>query len=116
MEENTKALSGADADDDATMDDEENPADNVGGGPVAATDPEDQLLTYTLDGADKDMFRVRDNGQIEVSDKANLDYETSKSHVLILTATDTSGDSANDERNHRSDHPRHRPGRKAGDN
>ena len=93
VEENTKALSGAvgedDADDDAAADDAEDPADNVGGGPVTATDPEGGVPTYTLSGSD--MFRVRNNGQIEVSNKADLDYETKSSHTVMLTATDTSG-------------------------
>ena len=96
VEENTKALSGASTDDDAD-DDElpvDNPADNVGGGPVTATDADQgQEVAYTLTGSD--MFRVRNDGQIEVSDKANLDYETSKSHTVILTATDTSSESNN---------------------
>ena len=91
VEENTKALTGTD-DDDAIADD---PADNVGGGPVEATDADGGMLTYTLDGADKDMFRVRANGQIEVSSKANLDHEASSTRTVTLTATDTSGE-AND--------------------
>ena len=86
VEENTNALTGTADDDDAAAD---NPDDNVGGGPVTATDADQgQQVAYTLTGSD--MFRVRANGQIEVSDKANLDYETSSSHTVILTATDTS--------------------------
>ena len=85
VEENTKALTNPD--DDAATD---NPADNVGGGPVVATDiDQGQTVAYTLSGSD--MFRVRDNGQIEVSDKADLDYEKKSSHTVMLTATDTSG-------------------------
>ena len=87
VEENTKALSGT-ADDDATDD---NPADNVGGLPVMATDDNDgDTVAYTLGGLDKDMFRVRANGQLEVSAKANLDHETKSSHTITLTATDSS--------------------------
>ena len=67
----------------------DNPADNVGGGPVVATDADDDTVNYTLTGSD--MFRVRTNGQIEVSDKADLDYEKKSSHTVMLTATDTSG-------------------------
>ena len=77
VEENTMALMGAsggdDADDDAI--DEDNVADNVGE-PVTATDADGDTPTYTLGGADKDMFRIRTNGQIEVGAKAMLDYET----------------------------------------
>ena len=41
------------------------------------------------------MFRVRANGQLEVSDKANLDHETNTSHTITVTATDSSN-TAND--------------------
>ena len=51
-----------------------------------ATDADDDTVTYTLSGSD--MFRVRDDGQIEVRDKAKLDYETSWSHTVTLTADD----------------------------
>ena len=98
VEENTKALAGAenagDADDDALAAD--NPADNVGGGPVMATDDDgEDTLTYTLSGTDEDSFRVRQNGQIEVSDKAMLDYETKDEYTVIVTATDSSTEANN---------------------
>ena len=48
-------------------------------------------MIHTLGGPDMDMFRLRDNGQIEVSDKADLDYESSESHTVTITATDSSG-------------------------
>ena len=92
VEENTKALAG-DADDDAA-DADDILADNVGK-PVTAEDDADPMPTYTLGGPDKDMFRVRANGQIEVSAKAMLDYETKSSHTVTVTATDSSGDEAN---------------------
>ena len=57
-----------------------------------ADDADGQTLTYTLTGADKDMFRVRADGQIEVSDKAELDYETSRPHTVTLTADDGTGE------------------------
>ena len=98
VEENTKALAGEtgedDADDDALPDADDNLADNVGK-PVTATDDADPVPTYTLGGSDKDMFRVRANGQIEVSAKAMLDYETKSSYTVTLTATDSSGDEDN---------------------
>ena len=55
-----------------------------------ATDADDDTVNYTLTGSD--MFRVRTNGQIEVSDKADLDYETSRSHTVTLTADDGTGE------------------------
>ena len=95
VEENTKALTattGDDANDDALADDQDNPDDNVGGGPVVATDADaGDTVIHTLGGPDMDMFRLRDNGQIEVSDKADLDYEDSASHTVTITATDSSG-------------------------
>ena len=69
----------------------DNPADNVGGLPVAATDDDNDTLAYTLGGRDKDMFRVRANGQLEVSDKANLDFETKTSHTVTVIADDNFG-------------------------
>ena len=73
VEENTDALAGRRgrrrAEQTSTL------TDNVGGRPVTATDDRDETLTYTLSGADAAMFRVRANGQIEVSDKAMLDHE-----------------------------------------
>ena len=97
VEENTKALAGADgddADDDALPDADDNLADNVGK-PVTATDDADPVPTYTLGGSDKDMFRIRANGQIEVGAKAMLDYETKSSYTVTVTATDSSGDEDN---------------------
>ena len=67
VEENTKAVEATPDED--LEDSTDNPADNVGGLPVTATDDDDDTLAYTLGGRDKDMFRVRANGQLEVSDK-----------------------------------------------
>ena len=89
VEENTKAL--ADDDDAANTDAS---ADNVGGA-VTATDldPNADPLIYTLSGADAGLFRVRDNGQIEVGAGTELDYETKTSYMVTLTAEDSFGDS-----------------------
>ena len=89
VEENTEALTDT-ADDDA---EDDNPADNVGGTPVIATDADGDTLNYTLSGRDEDMFRLRTNGQIEVSDKAELNYEASKTHIVTITADDGLGES-----------------------
>ena len=97
VEENTMALMGADGTDDADDDAStatDNVADNVGE-PVTAKDDADPMPTYTLGGSDADMFRVRANGQIEVSAKAMLDYEMKSSYTVTVTATDSSGDEAN---------------------
>ena len=78
------------ADDDADTDDDL--ADNVGK-PVTATDADDDTPTYTLGGNDKDMFRLRANGQIEVGAKAMLDYEKKKRYTVTVIADDGYGES-----------------------
>ena len=86
VDEDTEALST----DDNTADE---PGDNIGDA-VTATDMSgttDDRLTYTLGGRDAAMFRVRsDLGQIEVGADTDLDYETKKSYVVMVTATDPS--------------------------
>ncbi len=91
VEENTEA----DASDDSTDDDAS--ADNVGGA-VTATDTKadgtEETLTYTLGGADAAMFRVRDNGQIEVAAGTMLDHETKDTYMVTVMARDPLGTSA----------------------
>ena len=89
VEENTEALSGTEDDDDAA----DATDDNVGG-PIMAEDDDGDTPTYTLSGTTADMFRVRANGQIEVSDKANLNHEADSSHTVMLTADDGYGGSS----------------------
>ena len=91
--ENTKALAGATDDDELAID---NPADNVGGGPVMArdADPEDKF-TYTLGGTDVESFRIRESGQLEVSKKASLNYEIKNEYTVVVTVKDSSS-KAND--------------------
>ena len=52
------------------------------------TDP----LTYTLVGADAGLFRVRDNGQIEVGSGTELDYEIRDTYMVTVMAEDSFGD------------------------
>ena len=92
VEENTEAVTATDGSEEESPDDL---GDNVGGGPVMATDANGDTLTYTLGGPDMDMFTLRSDGQIEVSDGAKLNYEDSASHIVTITATDSSG-AAND--------------------
>ena len=57
------------------------------GAPVAATDPENNALTYTLGGTDAASFDIVDtSGQLQT--KAPLDYETKDSYTVTVTATD----------------------------
>ena len=71
------------------------PAEGIGD-PVTATDdnePTNPALTYTLGGADMASFAiVRASGQLQT--KAKLDYETKKSYMVTVMATDSDGASA----------------------
>ncbi len=63
--------------------------ENVGG-PVAATDAENDALTYTLGGPDAGSFDIEESsGQLKT--KAGLDFETQASYTVEVTATDPSG-------------------------
>ncbi len=60
------------------------------GSVVAATDAEDDTLTYTLSGTDSSSFTIdSSSGQIQTS--SALDYETKSSYSVIVTATDPDG-------------------------
>ena len=73
--------------------DENTPADEDIGDPVAAEDPESDSLTYTLDATGAESFDInRDTGQLRT--KADLDYETTPRYRVTVTATDTAGGTA----------------------
>ena len=57
------------------------------GAPVAATDPEEESLTYTLGGTDLDSFRiVSSTGQLQTKDE--LDRETKASYSVTVSVSD----------------------------
>ena len=59
------------------------------GAPVAATDADDDPLTYSLGGDDAASFAIDPTtGQLQT--KAPLDYETQSSYSVTVTATDPS--------------------------
>ena len=65
------------------------------GAPVTATDPDNDTLTYTLDGADADSFDIGSStGQITVGAGTTLDYKIKSSYTVSVTAADPSGSSA----------------------
>ena len=67
---------------------ENSPADINIGSAVSATDPDaDDTVTYTLGGTDAAAFTV-DNGTGQLKTKAALDFETTTSYTVTLTATD----------------------------
>ncbi len=60
------------------------------GTPVAATDADNDTLTYSLDGDDAAAFRiVSTSGQLQTS--AALDYETQSSYSVTVSASDVIG-------------------------
>ena len=69
-------------------------AENTGSGvnigaPVAATDADNDSLTYSLSGLDAASFAIdRTSGQLKT--KAALDYETRVSYTVIVTVSDGS--------------------------
>ena len=62
------------------------------GAPVAATDADNDSLTYTLGGTDASSFSiVSTSGQLQT--KAPLDYETKSSYSVIVSVSDADGES-----------------------
>ena len=65
-------------------------AENIATGTTIATvtytDPESDLLSYTLSGTGSDQFSIDDQGVITL--KTGLDYETKTSYELTLTSSD----------------------------
>ena len=71
------------------------PAGTSVGGPVTASDADNDALIYTLGGADAAQFAIGSRtGQITVGSGTALDYETQTSYTVVVTATDPSGESA----------------------
>ena len=67
---------------------ENSAADTNIGSAVSATDPDaDDTVTYTLGGTNAAAFTV-DNGTGQLKTKAALDFETTTSYTVTLTATD----------------------------
>ena len=61
------------------------------GTPVAATDADDDTLSYALSGDDAMYFTIDRMGQIMVGANAMLDYETKTSYMVTVTANDPAG-------------------------
>ena len=75
-----------------TVPDSTAPRGNVGA-PVAATDPDDDALTYTLGGADEGSFDIGSGtGQITVGTGTTLNARTKDTYTVVVTATDPSGE------------------------
>ena len=60
------------------------------GAPVAATDPDEDTLRYSLGGTDATSFRVgKKTGQLRT--RTPLDYETKNRYVVTITVSDGNG-------------------------
>ena len=72
---------------------ENTPEDGTVGGPVRATDPDEDVLTYSITGgADMSAFKIDSDGQIRVGKGTKLDFEGSQTtYVVEVTATDPFG-------------------------
>ena len=71
------------------------PAGEHVGAPVAATDADNDVLTYTLSGADMASFAIDSaTGQIRVGDATTLDFETKASYSVSVAASDCEDESS----------------------
>lgn len=59
-------------------------------GAIAATDPEEQPLTYEITTNDNDLFVINDDGELNLAPGKNLDYETEGSHSITVQVSDGS--------------------------
>ena len=72
---------------------EDSPVGTLLGDPIAATDPEDDSLTYSLSGDGSEHFNVNNQGQITL--RASLNHEDAPSYTLILSVSDGKDDISN---------------------
>ena len=71
--------------------DENNATSDSIGAPLAATDPNGDDLTFSLEGADAAQFNVDQNGQITII--ASLDHETHPAYSFTARVSDPAGGS-----------------------
>lgn len=65
------------------------------GAPIAATDPDDDAITYSLDGADAGAFTVVDStGQLRSRSDQVYDHEADDSLEIVVVASDDRGNEA----------------------
>ena len=64
-------------------------ADTTIGTAITATDPDEDTLSYSLGGVDATAFTI-DSTTGQLRTKVDLDYETKKTYVLTITASDDS--------------------------
>ena len=65
------------------------------GAPVTANDPDNDTLTYTLEGADLDSFDIDSaSGQIQTKPGVTYDHESKSSYSVTVKADDNNGGTA----------------------
>ena len=65
------------------------------GAPVTAADPDNDTLTYTLEGADLDSFDIDSaSGQIQTKSGVTYDHESKSSYSVTVKADDKNGGTA----------------------
>ena len=73
---------------------ENSPRDTAIGVPVAASDDDEDTLTYALEGADADEFEIDEStGQLKTKSGVTYDYEMKSSYSVTVTVTDGNGGS-----------------------
>ena len=71
---------------------ENSPAGANVGDPVAATDTQDDVLTYSLSGTNVESFDIDPaTGQITVGPRTVLDHEAAPNYTVMVTAREASG-------------------------
>jgi len=70
-----------------TVDENSRAGTNIGA-PVAAEDPENDRLTYTLTGTDASSFTITSAGQIRMGTGTTLDFETKSSYSVTVNVHD----------------------------
>ena len=72
----------------SSLDVKENSADETEVGTVAATDADDDMLTYSLDSTTDGSFDIGSDGVIKVQSGATLDHEAKSSFATTVTVND----------------------------
>jgi len=66
----------------------ENIADNSPIGTVSASDPDGDVLTFSISTNDGNLFEISETGELSLDDLQTLDFETAQSHDITVTVSD----------------------------
>ena len=66
----------------------ENIADNLPIGTVRASDPEGEVLSYSISANDDNLFEINNEGVLSLDDLQVLDFETAESHTITVAVSD----------------------------